>query len=162
MARIGVSPNTATSRAVYISDLDEILNREANLPPRESNACYKVFSDETDPDHVQAAGNSGSSFVSVQQTRRRLGSHRHDLYVAARVVNSIEKELMQSAWEQWVAEEHRRCKLVEALVLDDLANLKERANDTAGTNTEVRGWYEEYCTSCGNEYQKVVRGTVAR
>jgi hypothetical protein len=77
--------------------------------------------------------------------------YRHDLFVAARVVNNIEKELMQSAWEQWVVDEHRKCRIVEGLVLDDL---KENSTQTS---TEVKNWYEDYCTSCGNEYQRVVK-----
>ncbi|KIW31892.1 uncharacterized protein PV07_03480 [Cladophialophora immunda] len=148
MARLGISPNTVMSRAVYISDLDDILSRKANLPARDSSACYSVFYDENDPEYFQA-GLRQTPAAKVQQTRQRLGTQRHDLLVAVRVVNSIEKQMMQAAWEQWVVDEHRRCQVVEGLVLNDLEQNYTDIGD------DLKGWYDEYCTSCSNEYMKM-------
>jgi hypothetical protein len=148
MARLGVSPNAVMSRAVYINDLDDVLSREAHLPIRDSSACYSVFYDEHDPQHVHT-GASHSPAVRVQQSRQRLGTQRHDLMVAVRVVNSIEKELLSAAWEEWVLAEHRRCQVVEGLVLNDLS----QNNTTVGD--ELQSWYDEYCTSCRDEYTKI-------
>ncbi|EXJ71798.1 uncharacterized protein A1O5_05608 [Cladophialophora psammophila CBS 110553] len=148
MARLGISPNTVMSRAVYLSDLDDILGREANLPARDSSACYSVFHDENDPEYFQA-GLRHTPAAKVQQTRQRLGTQRHDLLVAVRVVNSIEKELMQAAWEQWIVDEHRRCQIVEGLVLNDPT---QNSTDVAD---DLKQWYDEYCTSCSDEYMKI-------
>ncbi|KIX04684.1 uncharacterized protein Z518_05554 [Rhinocladiella mackenziei CBS 650.93] len=148
MARLGVSPNIVMSRAVHLSDLDEILNREANLPVRDTSACYSVFYDEHDPEYIYAGTGNGAA-AQIQQTRQRLGRYRHDLFVAARVVNGMEKELMQGAWEQWVVDENRRCRAVEGLVLDDADQ-----NSTT-VNEDVRSWYDDYCASCRNEYVKI-------
>lgn len=152
MARLGVSPNAAMSRAVYASDLDEILHRDANLSPRDSSICFSVFYDEHDPEYVHT-GPSHSAAYQIQQTRQRLGIYRHDLFVAARVVNSIEKEVMQAAWERWVADENRRCQVVEGLVLNNDA-ATPKSNST-GMEDELRDWYNEYCTSCRDEYMKI-------
>ncbi|OAL36944.1 hypothetical protein AYO20_03713 [Fonsecaea nubica] len=148
MARLGISPNTVMSRAVYISDLDDILSREANLPARDSSACYRVFYDENDPEYFQA-GLSQTPATTVQHTRQRLGTQRHDLLVAVRVVNSIEKQIVQAAWEQWVVDEHRRCQVVEGLVLNDLEQ------NYTDAEKDLKGWYNEYCTSCSNEYMRM-------
>lgn len=147
MARLGVSPDVFMSRAVYYDDLHEILQRNADMPSRESNICYSVFYDEHDPELVPSQ--PGTQVARIQQTRQRLGTYRHDLFVAVRVVNSIEKELVQSAWQQWVIDENRRCQVVEGLVLHDV----ERNSSTH--SAEVQNWYDEYCTSCHDEYLKL-------
>lgn len=145
MARLGVNPSTVTSRAVYISDLDEVLSRHAHLPTRDESVCYDVFYDEHDPGYVHAES-SLSPAIQVRQNRQRLGLQRHDLLVAVRVVNSVERELMLAAWEQWVVDEHRRCQAVEGLVLND---------SSPNSTGELRGWYDEYCNSCNDEYTKL-------
>ena len=148
MARLGISPNAVMSRAVYISDLDEVLHRDAHLPDRDSSACYSIFHDEHDPQYAHT-GPSHNTAIQVQQTRQRLGTQRHDLLVAVRVVNSIEKELLFAAWHEWVIAEHRRCQLVEGLVLSDPA---QNATDLG---EDLQSWYNEYCTSCQDEYLKI-------
>ncbi|KIW67187.1 hypothetical protein PV04_06456 [Phialophora macrospora] len=148
MARLGVSPDPVTSHAVYLSDLDEILSRDAHLPARDSSACYRVFYDEHDPEYIHA-GQSHSPAIQVQQNRQRLGSQRHDLLVAVRVINSVEKELMLAAWEQWVMAEHRRCQVMEGIVQSDLSQ------NTTDVGQEVIDWYDEYCGSCRDEYTKI-------
>lgn len=147
MARLGVSPDAVMSRAVYYDDLHEILHQGANLPAREDNTCYSVFYDEHDPELVPSRPDTEAT--RIQQTRQRLGTYRHDLFVAVRVVNSVEKELVQSAWQQWVIDEDRRCQVVEGLVLQDT----ER--NSSGHSADVQNWYDEYCTSCHDEYLKL-------
>jgi len=164
MARMGVSPNAVMSKAVYVRDLDEILSRDGHLPRRDSSPCYAVFHDELDPDTVYTGGNS--AVQRAQQTRQRLGTYRHDLLVAMRVVNGIERELMQSEWERWVVEENRRCQFVEGMM--DLNATGPSATETAidrqsgpdhGTETdapaELSDWCHEYCQSCQDEYMKL-------
>lgn len=148
MARLGVSPNAAMSRAVYLSDVDEVLHRDANLPTRDATACSNVFYDEHDPDHVHA-GPGNRATEQIQQARQRLGKYRHDLVVAVRVVNGMETDLLRGAWEQWVVDENRRCQVVERLVLDDAARNATDMGD------DIKSWYDEYCASCRDEYMKL-------
>lgn len=171
MARLGVSPDAVMGRAVYASDLDQILHQDAHLPLRDSSPCYSVFYDEHDPNKFDAtrrlgAGNKGP--LQVQHARQRLGMQRHDLLVAGRVVNVIEKELMQAAWEQWLMDEGRKCRVVEGWVLEGSASgsgpasgsgSKPNGGDANSTDTdmtrELKIWYDEYCTSCRDEYTKI-------
>ncbi|KAK4940031.1 SNF1-interacting protein [Elasticomyces elasticus] len=148
MARLGVSPDVVMSRAVYLNDLDEVLHYDASMPVGDSSACYSVFSDAHDPEVIHAGDRNGGD-AQFQQTRQRLRVYRHDLLVAVRVVNGIEKELMQSAWEQWVVDENRRCNVVEGLVLNDVAH------NATDVGEDVKSWYDEYCVSCREEYNKI-------
>jgi len=98
--------------------------------------------------------------------RQRLGSYRHDLVVAMRIVNSLEREMIQSEWENWLADENSRCDQLQMHLEAD--EMKEKAmgegphGDSArlfaqkvvmGSNQEdqrllLRGWHDEYCGSC--------------
>lgn len=147
MARLGVSPDVVMSRAVYYDDLHRILRQDANMPARDASTCYSVFYDEHDPELVPRR--PGTEVARIQQTRQKLGTYRHDLFVAVRVVDSVEKELVRSAWQQWLVEENRRCQVVEGLVLYDA----ER--NSTGHSADVQSWYDEYCTSCRDEYLKL-------
>ncbi|KEF52861.1 uncharacterized protein A1O9_11278 [Exophiala aquamarina CBS 119918] len=147
MARLGISPDVVMSRAVYYDDLDEILHQSGNMPPRDASTCYAVFYDEHDPELMPSR--PGTEGARIQQTRQRLGKYRHDLFVAVRVVNRVERELVQSAWQQWLVDENRRCQVVEGLVLHDAEQ------NSTGHTAEVHNWYDEYCTSCRDEYLKL-------
>lgn len=167
MARIGVTPNNIMSKAVYIQDLDELLSKNGDLPSPESSTCYSVFHDEHQLDDLDApvlsissntALTTRSSAHRLQRARQRLAGYRHDLLVAMRVVNSIEKEVLQTEWEQWVTTENRRCRQVEGL-------LKKSENGTCvlmpdalvSQGGDVQKWYDDYCVSCRDEHEKLVR-----
>ncbi len=148
MSKLGVPSNTVTGRAVYISDLDDMLSRDPQSSAQDSSACLNVFFDEHDPQYIHSGPSHGAA-TQVQQTRQRLGTRRHDLVVALRVLNSVEKELLLAAWDQWVRTEHRRCQLVEGSVLRE--SLQNATDESEG----LRRWYDEYCVSCGDEYMNL-------
>jgi hypothetical protein len=167
MARIGVTPNTVMSKAVHVQDLEELLSQNGDLPSLETSTCYSVFHDEHQLDDLDAplrpsslhtAMTTRASAHRLQRTRQRLGTYRHDLLVAMRVVNSIEKEVLQTEWERWLTTENRRCRQIEA-VLKESGN-----NDTkvlmpdalAARGNDVREWYDDYCVSCRHEHDKLV------
>ncbi|EFX04020.1 transcription factor [Grosmannia clavigera kw1407] len=122
MTRIGVGPNTMMSRAVYVVDLEEasqgMAKGQASHRP-ENSMCYDTFraiANTTDLDAPsEEAGTllgSTTSRATAQRLRRgrqKLGSYRHDLLVAMRVVNSVEREMVQAEWETWLADENMRC-----------------------------------------------------
>ena len=167
MARIGVTPNTVMSKAVHVQDLEELLSQNGDLPSLETTTCYSVFHDEHQLDDLDAPLRPSSSHTAMatlasahrlQRTRQRLGTYRHDLLVAMRVVNSIEKEVLQTEWERWLTTENRRCRQIEAI-------LKESGNNgtkvlmpdaLAARGNDVREWYDDYCVSCRHEHDKLV------
>ena len=69
--------------------------------------------------------------------------------VAMRVVNSVEKELVEAEWESWVEDENRKCSRVESLLVEGTAG-------DAETYGEVKDKLEKYCSSCRSAKKLVV------
>lgn len=91
-----------------------------------------------------------------QRTRQRLAMYRHDLLVALRLVNRVEKEVIQAEWERWVLQESRRCLLLgDMLSEQDTSGDGEVKNDFAG-RADIEQWYRDYCTSCQREKERIV------
>jgi hypothetical protein len=167
MARIGVTPNTVMSKAVHFQDLQELLGQNGDFPLPEGTTCYSVFHDEHQLDDLDAPILSSSSKTALttrgaahrlQRTRQRLGTYRHDLLVAMRVLNSIEKELLQTEWERWVMTENRRCRLLGGLLKESKNNTNMLMPDTlAARGSDIQKWYDDYCVSCRKEHDKLVR-----
>lgn len=166
MARMGVTPNTVMSKVVQVLDLEDLLSQNGDLPTPGESTCYSVFYDENQLDDIDAplfASSLGTttsrrgSAHRLQRTRQRLGTYRHDLLVAMRVVNSIEKEVLQTEWEQWVMVENRRCRQVEAM-LRNAGNRTETPmpGSLVARSGEVQDWYDDYCMSCRHEHEKLV------
>jgi hypothetical protein len=74
----------------------------------------------------------------LHRTRQNLGSQRHDLLVALRVVNRIEKEVLEAEYENWLLDETHKCARVESM-LDEHDKTKRR---------EVEEWAKGYCGDC--------------
>jgi VAD1 Analog of StAR-related lipid transfer domain/PH domain len=172
LARMGIQANTVMSKAVYMHELDDIVTAVGFPTPegkeeqeREASPCYITFHDSNqlaDLDvplpSISAAANINSEPMRIQRTRRKLGIYRHDLLVAMRVVNSIEREVVRSEWERWVGGESRRCRQLGAV----LGGARE-GNETVGRRKEdqdaVQRWYGEYCDSCQREYGRLLART---
>lgn len=114
-----------------------------------------------------------STAKRLRRTRQQLGTYRHDLVVAMRVVNNVEQEMLRAEWENWLLDENLRCKQVEVILREDhtpgsstgkgkvsktqkpLSSLEKARSETIG---ELREWQEEYCGSCKREQTKLVEG----
>lgn len=131
-----------------------------------------------------SSSNSKAAARRLRRTRQRLGSYRHDLLVAMRVVNSIEKEMIQSEWENWLADENLRCEQVK-MMLSDKSNggdsgSKSNATTSSSSSSNsatvadssqqqktmkpldekrvdsLKGWHAEYCGSCRVEKDRLL------
>lgn len=170
MARIGVQPNMVMSKAIYMQDIDEAI-ANTTIWPNTGNAssCFSAFH-ENSMRHAElplSLSTSGprdavakSATRRFQQTRERLGAYRYNLLVALRVVNSIEKEVVQNEWERWLREELRRCRQVDILLSGESeegeAGAQAQAERIFAENTDsVMEWYERYCSSCRLEQKQV-------
>lgn len=168
MARIGVGPDNVMSRAIYMRDIDEaIANITVGRGSGNVSDCFATFHQQTlrEPGTALSLGSAGfrdsmtkSAARRIQQTRERLATYRHNLLVALRVVNSIEREVIQNEWERWLRQELRRCRQVGILLgqnddLDDAEMEGERTNSNAFANLsgDVKQWYGMYCSSCQAE-----------
>ncbi|GAB1216890.1 hypothetical protein ATERTT37_006109 [Aspergillus terreus] len=154
MARLGVHPDHVMSKAIYMRDIDEAV---ANTTIADLNGtCLSGCLGPEGLGDEEAARR-------LQHTRERLATYRHNLLVALRVVNSIEKELIQNEWERWLRQELKRCRQVEVLLGkgegEDFDMQMNRLGQTvfADLSDDVRQWYEQYCTSCHKEQEQIER-----
>ena len=93
-----------------------------------------------------------------------MGHQRHDLLVAMRVVNTIEREVLQAEFENWLLEENVRCKHLGAILrqnntelLAEKAGKGQRVLDGEPSRLdEARAWQQQYCESCKEELENVV------
>ncbi|KAL4778583.1 hypothetical protein BJX76DRAFT_131801 [Aspergillus varians] len=174
MSRIGIHPDHVMSKAIYMRDIDEeIANSTLGHTSDGVSDCFYTFQQQTIRDSGAPLSLSTSSRKDaltrsatrrIQQTRERLGLYRYNLLVALRVVNSIEKEVIQSEWERWLQQELRRCRQVEDLLAEDVDNKSGTQGGQpvlAGLNGDVRQWYETYCSSCQKEQEQFVTETQA-
>lgn len=186
MRRIGVSPHPIMSKAIYFSDLADASGAGGVEPTlgSQNSTCYGTFADLAKLTDMDApwdesgstlAPSSRSAARRIRRTRQRLGTYRHDLLVAMRVVNSIEREMMQSEWETWLANENSLCnELGQVLGKDD--KLKEQLS-YAGQSVEgqkvwepipdhhiqeLRQWQKSHCSSCKADYETVMRNRVVQ
>lgn len=172
MSRLGIRPDMAMTKAIYLHDLTEATMIEGNSG-NDSSQCRSTFNHIMNfgsPTHPPPPGSADDiispksrapTALRVQRTRQTLASHRHDLLVAMRVVNSIEREMEQAQWEHWLMEEAVKCKQLGILIeqnstrpsADKHSKGKQEAGtrDTSKQMEQAREWYGEYCRSCESE-----------
>lgn len=136
-----------------------------------SRAIFDTFLRSTEVDFPTGSGGAvrskvggSGSFGRLRRSRQRLGSQRHDLLVALRVVNSIEREMVEAQWEAWLNEENAMCKQTEVLMdrnhtgshiggdgqrVDD----QQRSEVGLPERSQVVAWHQDYCGSCAREKQ---------
>ncbi len=96
----------------------------------------------------------------LRLTRQQMGSYRHNLLVALRVINSIEREMMQAEWEHWLVGENRNCQQLGMVIREkrgealqpNQKDVRDRlAKGKYSHDREIRSWHELYCESCSHE-----------
>ncbi|KKY15562.1 putative transcription factor [Phaeomoniella chlamydospora] len=174
MRKVGVNPNNVMTKALYTSDIEQLIS--SNIPLTDTfnintttssntnvtdNLCFDTFyvdtanlgTDDTSTLLSRPSLSSRSaSALKIHQTRRTLGTYRHDLLVAMRVVNSIEREMLKGEWEKWITEEMRRCEAVKGLIAREVEDDQEGGKE----GEEVRRKYDEYCGSCEKAERRIL------
>ncbi|KAK7751619.1 SNF1-interacting protein [Diatrype stigma] len=132
MSRVGVGPNVMMSKAIYLTDLEEAARGPSSPLTQDglhdNSYCYTTFqaiANATDMDALYDDGSSNSAVSPLlmsptsratarrlRNTRQKLGTYRHDLLVAMRLVNTVEREMVRSEWENWLLDENLRCDQV--------------------------------------------------
>ncbi|THC98631.1 hypothetical protein EYZ11_001909 [Aspergillus tanneri] len=171
MARLGVHSDPVMSKAIYMKDIDEALaNSTVGQASDNSSECFATFHQQTIGGSTRSLGTSSpkdsmtkSAARRIQQTREQLALYRHNLLVGLRVVNSIEREVVQNEWERWLRQELRRCRQVEMLLGKNengeaIETQVDRTSQTifADLSDDVRQWYDQYCTSCQKEQEQLL------
>ncbi|KAH7329219.1 putative transcription factor SipA3 [Stachybotrys elegans] len=129
MNSIGIKPNPMMSKAIYIKDLAEATGEGGRMINHYPTKCYSSFEallNATDMDAPWEDAGAGFqrkptqlTAKRIRRTRQRLGSYRHDLVVAMRVVNRVEREMLQAEWENWLFHEKTMCEGLEARLLEE-------------------------------------------
>jgi hypothetical protein len=107
----------------------------------------------------------------LRRTRQHLGSYRHDLLVAMRVVNSVEREMMRAEWENWLLDENTRCKQLQMILRENRTSMSPSKRVAASSSRismdaeekerklqAFRRWQEGYCGSCRKEQDLLLQG----
>ncbi len=106
----------------------------------------------------------------LRRTRQHLSSYRHDLMIAMRVVNSVEREMMKAEWENWLLDENTRCRQLQIMMLRDHRTtaiqqgtdsqqvLEVNDRERKGQLDKLRTWQDEYCGSCQLEQEMLLDG----
>ncbi len=105
---------------------------------------------------------SPGSFDRLRRSRRRLGSQRHDLLVALRVVNSIEREMVDAEWEGWLEDENTKCERMKMMMqgnrttsFNGSVSPEKDGQQPSGIGrrdrTQIVSWHGVYCGSCAQE-----------
>lgn len=176
MRQIGVGPNQMMSKAIYIADLDAAYASNSTDSFFEKDSlCFNSFKEilaGTDMDAPWEDAGSGLSLDSTRTTarrlrrsRQRLGAYRHDLIVAMRIVNNMDREMMQSEWKNWVRNENAHCEHLAAALYP--SSSKKQGTDTEAQaimasmpkdrKKAVERWYKTYCQSCSKDLAEVVQ-----
>lgn len=126
---------------------------------------------------ILSSSTSKTTARRLRRTRQRLGAYRHDLLVAMRVVNSIEKEMIQSEWENWLSDENLRCEQVKMMLVEKSSDNNSKEGTTAaspsGDATQkivrpidekrveaLKMWHNEYCGSCRMEKDRLLESRI--
>jgi hypothetical protein len=108
----------------------------------------------------------------LKRVRQRMGAYRHDLLVALRVINKVEREMVQAEWEGWLAGEAARCEMAREMLLPqnkgqgqssegEHAAVEDDAKHGDGDGAKgqrgaaLKKWFAEYCASCAEEQRAV-------
>jgi hypothetical protein len=163
------------SKAVYIADLADAPGaggQELSFP--DNSTCFTTFKglmDATDMDapweDAGAALTSGFSRGTAKRllhTRQRLGTYRHDLLVAMRVVNSIEREVLQAEWENWLMNEKALCDDLDVMLREDGEASREESNKVqkqlkgmpSMSKQALEEWKGAHCGSCRRDHEVVM------
>ncbi|KAI9740703.1 MAG: SNF1-interacting protein [Claussenomyces sp. TS43310] len=185
MSRIGVGPNVMMSKAIYLKDLEDAITPIPSEVPddvlgRSHSQCYSTFRSVANITDMDTSFHySGTPFLEtatrstarrLRRTRQHLGTYRHSLMVAMRVVNGVEQEMIRAEWENWLLDENTRCKQVEMMLAENEPSVAttRTAKDAEGQEVleakqrgrqskmdDLRKWQEEYCGSCRREQEKL-------
>jgi hypothetical protein len=167
MGRLGITPTVQLSKALYLQDINELISSSlendtmaalssmtsSTAGRNSSKTCRTTFSEKL---ALSATVPSSSGIAArVVRTRSSLAHYRHDLLVALRVINRVERDVVLAEWEDWVRTEDSNCARME-----ELLRLSQRGSGS-GDATPVAELGEEflgYCDSCRVELKGISDG----
>ncbi len=161
MARLGVKPEPVLTKAVYLSDIDELIapaainetfvvtTEQQPLIDQDVKTCRSAFQDEV----LSPVTSINGPGTRLHRSRASMAQYRHDLLVALRIVNRIERDVVLAEWEDWVKSEERKCARVETML--DARQLRKGKRGVANSSdlADLGPEFRAYCDSCRSEVE---------
>ncbi|KAF7189756.1 putative PH domain-containing protein C19A8.02 [Pseudocercospora fuligena] len=167
MARLGVNPEPMMAKAVYLSDLEELVAPSAENDTMSAlttstrrKTCRSTFGEQLSTSISVAASHDPTS-ARLRRSRDSLARYRHDLMVALRVVNRVERDIILAEWEEWVRSEDKKCQKINDMmrqVQEKSDKGGKRQQDKAEVERELGEDFAEYCNSCRTEVSELESG----
>ena len=161
MTQLGVGPHPVMSKTVYLRDISDIISSNSEPHDESSGVCRNSFQKYVNADIMDAPQQSirnlqmrpfaDDSVHRLRRSRQRLGSYRHKLLVAVRVVNSIEREIIEAEWEQWLLSENAKCAQVGKVLRNNNTIMLHDGRPKQHNLTDIKAWHGIYCRSCSRE-----------
>jgi hypothetical protein len=160
MSRLGVTPNPSMSRSIFLNDVETLIapsveNDTLSAFPTTSDTrtCRTTFGEQLSPALPSTSRNQVGR--RLDRTRDSIARYRHDLLVALRVVNRVERDVVLAAWEDWVRAEEKKCVRLESMI----RGKKYSVHQQDQTEEIIGKGFEEYCSSCRVELEGIGNGT---
>ena len=125
---------------------------------------FDAIARESDYNNLYEHPETHLDSLSAKQTARRLrrgrksvASYRHNLLVAMRITNKLDKEMLQAEWENWLFGENERCEELIDLTTSGTDGIVSAENVSADAGNDLREWSVAYCKSCAAEKQRMMR-----
>ena len=158
MARLGVRPEPMITKAIYLSDIEDVIAPTAanetitpftDIALSETKTCRSTFGEEV----LRPATAMTGAGARVQRSRDAMARYRHDLLVALRVVNRLERDVVVGEWEHYVRGEERKCKRVEEMLAaqEQKKGGKKGKKKDGRVEEELGEGFKAYCDSCRDE-----------
>lgn len=156
MNRIGVGSEMQLSKAVWLRDIEElvrpphVVNESMSVMLDGKRSCRTTFGEQLALSSSVSVGEDPPGMKRLRLSRETMARRRHDLMVALRVVNRIERGVVLAEWEEWVKGEERKCRQVEGML-----RLRDETGGPAKSEAELDGElgdsFRDYCSSCRTE-----------
>nr|POE88149.1 putative ph domain-containing protein c19a8.02 [Quercus suber] len=168
MARIGVShQNKSLRKAIYLRDIDELIGHkpvaalfsadDSTPSAAHHGTCRSTFAHHL-TSSLSTAAVTTTAFTAfsprLPRTLASLASSRHDLLVALRVVNHIERDVVSAAYDTFLQGEVAQCERVADRILARRENATEGPGANLSSAARDGEWGSEvqrYCQDCRGE-----------
>ena len=118
------NPNSPVSSTNSYTTFQSLVNATISLDAPYQDAAASL----SEP----ASATSQVTARRLRRVRQRMGAYRHDLLVAMRVVNKVEREMVQAEWESWLEGEARRCEQARELLLTARGGRRQQQQQQQG------------------------------
>lgn len=160
MGRIGVGPDLQLSKTVWLRDIEElvrpldVVNASTIAPIGDKKSCRTMFGEQLALTSSLSIGEDPPGVKRLRLARETMARRRHDLMVALRVVNRVERDVVLAEWEEWVRGEERKCRRIEGMLRsrDQKAGSSKSKDELYG---ELGEGFRDYCASCRTEMAEI-------